>query len=287
MAKVIGLDIPSKHYDQFRNLFGSAWYQKPDGGDHFIKKGNWRFPGYPYHPKFASPAQLYVRAIFKSATICWHLQPDVGGAVKPAYGPRPKEWWDTEARKNRTFGYRKFMRDTLLQKFRVGDPDWCEEIPHEATYVHYDYPNTNFCEEKSLRCEVVHWNGWSFVFIKRNPLDIGKQFLYMHYNEGWYYPDHHSYVDACIPFWFHFVPCELTYNDLDQGSWPFFYVHMSRNFILDGEGWNRFWIADYDLIALMVYHPDFHFYPWGEDSGCVYDGPLCDKIENRPYFAHD
>ncbi|MCK4248140.1 MAG: hypothetical protein KAX15_00015 [Candidatus Omnitrophica bacterium] len=287
MAKVYGQDIPSKYFDTYHNFFARSYDQNHQPYGKSVKRSNWDFPGYPYHPKFPSPAQLYVRAVFKSATICWHLQPDVGGAVKPAYGPRPKEWWETEADKDRTFGYRKFMRDTLLQKFRVGDPDWCEEIPHEATYVDYRFPHTNFCESKSLLCSVFWWNQWQFTFIKKNPLDIGKQFLYMHVSDGWYYPDHHSYVDACIPFWFDFRPCELTYDDLDQGSWPFFWVHMSRDFILDGAHWHRFWIADYDLIAFMVYYPDFHFYPWGEDSGVIFDGPLCDEVEKRPYFAHD
>jgi len=286
MAKVYGQDIPSKFYDTYHNFFNQSYDQSHQPYGKTVKKSNWDFPGYPFHPHFPSPAQLYVRAIFKSATICWHLQPDVGGAVKPAYGPRPKEWWDAEAHKDRTFGYRKFMSDTLLQKFRVGDPDWCEEIPHEATYVDYRFPDTNFCESKSLLCSVFWWNEWQFVFIKRNPLDRGKEFLYLHASDGWYWPAHHSYIDACIPFWFVFKPCELTWNDLDQGSWPFFFVHMSRQFIM-GEGWSRFWIADYDLIALMVYHGDFHFYPWGEDSGCIFDGPLCSNIELRPYFAKD
>jgi len=286
MAKVYGQDIPSKYYDTYHNFFNQSYDQSHQPYGKTVKKSNWDFPGYPYHPHFPSPGQLYVRAIFKSATICWHLQPDVGGAIKPAYGPRPKEWWDTEAQKDRTFGYRKFMSDTLLQKFRVGDPDWCEEIPHEATYVDYRFPDTNYCEEKSLLCSVFWWNQWQFVFIKRNPLDIGKEFLYLHASDGWYYPDHHSFIDACAPHWFHFEPCELTWNDLDQGPWPFFFVHLSRQLIM-GEGWSRFWIADYNLIALMVYHKDFHFYPWGEDSGCIFDGPLCDNIELRPYFSKD
>lgn len=286
MAKVIGQDIPSKYYDTYNNFFSRSYNQRHQKYGGTVKRSNWDFPGYPFHPHFPSPGQLYVRAIFKSATECWHLQPDVGKGEKPDLGPIPKAWWEAEADKSRTFGYRKFMRDTLLYKFRIGEPTWCEEIIHPFTYVDYDNPHTNYCTVKSMRCTNTHWNGWEWVFIQRHPFDVGKEFLWLHASDAWYYPDHHNFIDACLPFHFVFYPCELTWDDLDQGSWPFFWLHMSRNYI-HAEGWYRFYVADIELVALMIYYPDWPYFPWLEDSGIIFDSPLCDDPELRPFFSHE
>ena len=212
MARVIGLDIPSKHYDTFRNLFGTAFYQDPKEKGTVIKKGSWKFPGYPFHPKFPSPAQLYVRAIFKSATICWHMQPEVGGDERPDSGPIPREWWASEAHKTRTFAYRRFMSDTLMYKFRIGEPTWCEPILCPATYVDSDFPDDNFCEKKNIIAFYKYINVWRNIYVARTAEDVGKEFLYLHaYNtvEDDVYP---TYVDAIICNWFAFDPCTLTFN---------------------------------------------------------------------------
>jgi len=90
MAKVYGQDIPSKFYDTYHNFFNQSYDQSHQPYGKTVKKSNWDFPGYPFHPHFPSPAQLYVRAIFKSATQCWHLQPDTGGATNPTWAPGEK-----------------------------------------------------------------------------------------------------------------------------------------------------------------------------------------------------
>ena len=286
MAKVYGQDIPSKHYDAYHNFFARSYDQSHQPYGKSVKKSNWDFPGYPYHPHFPSPAQLYVRAVFKSATECWHLQPEGWGLEMPDTGPRPRNWWETEADKDRTFGYRKFMRDTLIHKFRIGEPTWCVPIEHPFTYVDSEAPLTNYCQEKFMYCTYEFFDKWQWVIIQRNPADYGRQFLYVYCESAWHPSEFESWIDACLPHWFIFEECELTWADLDQGDWPFFAVHMSRNLVLY-EGWKKFWVGDATNIALVVYHR-FPHYRWpGSDAGAIFHSPRSLDLTKRPYFGVD
>jgi len=281
MAKVIGLDVPSKHYDTFHNLFGTAFWQDPTEKGTVIKKGSWKFPGYPYHPKFASPAQLYVRAIFKSATICWAMQPEVGGDERPDAGPIPREWWASEAHKTRTFAYRRFMSDTLMYKFRIGDPTWCEPILTPATYVDSDFPDTNFEDRNNIIAFYAYLNRWRNIYIARTAEDIGKNYLYLHAYNTIEHPVYDTYVDAIIPHWFDFDPSTLTFNTQPREDF-----HISRNWVLD-PGWYRFFVADYNVIKIAIY-----FGIWDRLEEDCMGGFFCcsndaEDISLRPYFGID
>jgi hypothetical protein len=279
MAKVYGQDIPSKHYDTYHNFFAHSYDQSHQPYGKSVKKSNWDFPGYPYHPKFPSPAQLYVRAVFKSATECWHLQPDTGDPERPPYGPIPKPWWSAEAAKDRTFGYRKFMRDTLLQKFRVGDPDWCMPSPIEMTYVDADFPDDNYCTSKNVIASQFWLNRWRNIYVWRPPWDIGKDFFHIHAYNVVLHPELRTCADIVVLNYFAETACEITYN-----TQPTEYYHLSRIWDI-GTGWFRFYVADMNVFKIRIY-----FTPFWEaspvDKGAMFcNSSLADEIELRPFFS--
>ena len=281
MAKVYGQDIPSKFYDTYHNFFNQSYDQSHQPYGKTVKKSNWDFPGYPFHPHFPSPAQLYVRAIFKSATQCWHLQPDTGGATKPDVGPRGKEWWELEADKDRTFGYRKFMSDTLLYKFRIGEPTWCMPIGIPATYVSWDNPDDNFCEDVDLYCNYKYFRHSWWIYLSRPPEDHSKQFFNIY---AWHmYPQgsHDVIIDAFLPELFVFDPCGLTWN-----TRPGTEQILSQHVVL-GLGWYKFWVGPYEQIYLRI---EFrHFDAWDPDffGGLIFYGPKNDNIPKRPFFSFE
>lgn len=279
MARVKGLDIPSKHYDTFRNLFGTAFWQDPKEKGTVIKKGSWKFPGYPYHPKFPSPAQLYVRAIFKSATECWWLQPYGKIPERPPYGPIPQSWWDVEAKKERTFGYRKFMRDTLLQKFRVGEPNWCMPGPIEMTYVDSDFPDDNYCTSKNVIASQFWLNRWRNIYVWRPPWDFGKDFFHIHAYNVVLHPELRTAADIVVLQSYVEYPCEITFN-----TQPMEYYHLSRIYDI-GLGWFRFYVADMNFFKIRIYfHPFWEAGP-GDKGAMFCQSSLCDDIEFRPFFS--
>jgi len=281
MAKVYGQDIPSKHFDTYHNFFARSYDQSHQPYGKSVKKSNWDFPGYPYHPHFPSPGQLYVRAVFKSATICWHLQPDAGGDIKPDVGPIPREWWEKEADKDRTFGYRKFMSDTLLQKFRVGEPTWC--IPHlvPATWVCYDFPDTNWCNEANLFCNYRYMHRHWWIYMSRPPEDYDKEFLYLYCHHVYPMGSERPYIMACLPEWFVFDPCTLTWN-----TRPGTIQHLSKLFVT-GTGWHRFFVGPYDLVYLRPYFDWFDVLDPNFYGGVVFYGPKSDEVDKRPFYSFD
>lgn len=281
MAKVIGQDIPSKYYDTYSNLLTKSYDQTHQKYGSTVKKSAWDFPGYPYHPHFPSPGQLYVRAIFKSCTECWHLQPDTGGGTKPDVGPRGKEWWENEAHKDRTFGYRKFMSDSLLYKFRIGEPTWC--IPHlvPATFVSWDFPDESYCESWNLFCRYYFFRHSWWVYLSRPPEDIGKQFVNLY---AWHLYPHGSkdvYISAFLPDFFAFDPCTLTWD-----TRPETVQILSQHHVL-GDGWYKFWVGPYEQIYIRiefrffdVLDPDFY-------GGLVFASPRHEREDWRPFFSHE
>lgn len=279
MAKVYGQDIPSKHFDTYHNFFARSYDQSHQPYGKSVKKSNWDFPGYPYHPHFPSPAQLYVRAIFKSATECWHLQPDVGEPVRPPYGPIPKPWWSAEAHKDRTFGYRKFMSDTLLQKFRVGEPLWCMPGPIEMTYVDADFPDDNYCESPNVIASQYWLNRWRNIYVWRPPWDFGKPFFHIYAYNVVLHPELRTNVDVIVLNWFSETACEITYN-----TQPTEYHHFSRIWDI-GIGWFRFFVGDLNVFKLRIYFSPFWEAGPGDKGGMFCCSSLNPNIELRPFFS--
>lgn len=279
MAKVIGLDVPSKHYDTFHNLFGTAFWQDPEEKGTVIKKGSWKFPGYPYHPKFASPAQLYVRAIFKSATICWAMQPIHGGHERPDTGPIPREWWANEAHKTRTFAYRRFMSDTLMYKHRIGEPTWCEPAFIPFTYVDWEFPDTNYCESKNIIAFYAYPNRWRNIYIERPMEDTGKPFFHLYAYNTIMDETYPTFADVIICNWYEWDPCELTFN-----TQPTEDFHLSRVRVL-GPGWQRWFVGDYNLFKIRIYFSIWAMVEPGTRGAMFCCSSLADDIDKRPYFG--
>ena len=281
MAKVFGQDIPSSQYDAYHDYFNHSYDQTHQPYGKTVKKGPWDFPGYPFYPKFPSPGQLYVRAIFKSATECWHLQPDTGGAVKPDTGPIGKEWWQNEAMKNRTFGYRKFMSDTLLQKFRVGEPTWCIPWGIPMTFVEWDRPDTNFCEEGNMFCHYLYMRHHWWIYLSRPAEDVGKQFVNLY---AWHmYPQGSEdvWISAFLPNFFAFDPCTLTWN-----TRPGTEQILSQHHVL-GTGWYKFWVGPYEQIYIRI---EFRFFDVLDPNfygGLVFYGPKSEEAEFKPFFSFE
>ena len=92
------------------------------------------------HP---SPAQKVVRKIFRASCDCFNAQPDAGGAVPPAIGPRNKSWWHTDSLAFPWRYYNYFMHKTLKSYLADTTPDWCIEKIVQDTYVISTKPNTN------------------------------------------------------------------------------------------------------------------------------------------------
>ncbi len=281
MAKVIGQDIPSKYYDAYSNFLSRSYSQPHQNVGGSVKLNSSKFPWWYKYYKFPSPAQLYVRAVFLSATQCWHLQPDVGGEEKPLTGPRSKEWWSMEARKDRTFGYRKFMSDTLLQKFRVGEPTWCVPSSIPFCWINFSLPDTSYCDGWNMF--VRWWTGedFRFTFLRRPPEDVGKEFLYLH---AWYSevdPEQTTFVVAFAPEWFGTDLCLMNYNNQPRD------LYFIDRLINVGPAWYRFFVGDLNFIGIGIYF-DRVWWPQISPRGrLVFASPLHGDVGLRPFFSLD
>jgi hypothetical protein len=77
------------------------------------------------NPAGPSPSQAVVRKAFKKCCKCFNVQPDTGGAVPPATGPRGRDWWYDESAGSGLFYYDFFMKQTLPVFLADTMPTWC------------------------------------------------------------------------------------------------------------------------------------------------------------------
>jgi hypothetical protein len=284
MAKVIGQDIPSSLYDTYHRGLVHTYSLNSSGSAGIVKSKELEFPWWYKKYKFPSPAQLYVRAIFKATTVCWHMQPDIGGYVRPPTGPIPKEWWQLEAYRSRTFGYRKFMSDTLIYKFRIGQPTWCVPVVMNFAWNEYQQPDTAFWE--TLYMTTTRFHGFvdpNFrnIMIERPPEDAGKQYLYLLAYETRMDNDQPTYVLATYGEITSFFPEEFTYN-----LHPYQPYHFSMLTVV-GPGWYRFYVGNLNLIGIEIYH-DRVWVPQISPQGSIsFHSPLWGIVEERPFFSND
>lgn len=126
-------NIPSELYDAAKAL---GLVARPDNIVRHRSPWSVEQPG--------TPEQQAVWDKFLKAIDCFAKQPDAGGAVPPAIGPRNRSWWFANDPGIPPIYYNYFMKETLIKLFADEIPEWCRIPIVDDTFVRYAMPNNNY-----------------------------------------------------------------------------------------------------------------------------------------------
>lgn len=108
------------------------------------KRYPWRIPRSSTKFGLPSVAQLEHRDEFLKCVRCFAAQPDSGGAVPPAEGPRNRSWWYTDAEGSGLWYYDYFIQQTINAYLGGTFPDWCISHNINDSWVNSYLPDTNY-----------------------------------------------------------------------------------------------------------------------------------------------
>lgn len=113
----------------------SAWYRWADEVGLLVRpNGVIQTAGPKYVKFYGSAEQIRVQEIFLLGRDCWDIQPETGGAVPPALGPRGRDWWYYHGKEMFPGYYNWFMHHTLGQMHNDVLPPWCgSRIVHDCS----------------------------------------------------------------------------------------------------------------------------------------------------------
>jgi len=149
------------------------------------------------------------------------------------------------------------------------------------TFVEYDRPDTNFCEEGNMFCNHLYMHRHWWIYLSRPPEDYGKQFVNLH---AWHmYPQGSEdvWISAFLPDFFAFDPCTLTWN-----TRPGTEQILSQHHVL-GIGWYKFWVGLFEQIYIRIEFRFFNVLDPNFYGGLVFNGPRHIEIDKRPFFSFE
>lgn len=146
-------DVPAELLQQYKaalslgKLLGVKLYVTKRGGFRRLgvmglKKTDYGYKGFKSRVTWL---QILTRKVFRQACDCWKLQPQTGGAVPPAPGPRGRDWWYDQAAGSGLWYYDYFMQQTINAINAGGTPQWCYTENVLARWIAQSMPTAS-CE---------------------------------------------------------------------------------------------------------------------------------------------
>jgi len=275
MAKVIGQDIPCKHYDRYTSFLTPSH-------DHVLSKYKKVIKAYCRStPRLkTSLAQLKVREAFKDSAKCWHDNKSENGWIPYQDGFRPYWYWKEGGIHYRLYPYQYFMHRTISPFYRSMHIPWCVNFDLQDTFISSAFPDGNFCRDMFLIARFDYGGVMCRFHIKRGVRDQEKEYLNIYCSEFISTPKGNTrlYVFSSWPY--EWDEWKITYENQPQE-----YASLA-NLSFKGTGWYKFPVPLACQNVILRLWPEEYKY-WDYFILGVFNSEEYPDFNQRPYFSYD